>query len=153
MGKKDSVERTVTNLVQEVLRPTPYDLYDVEAGKEGGDYILRIFIDSETGIDLNDCEEVTHLLNDPLDKLDPINGPYLLEISSPGVERRLKTASHFEKVLGKQIHLKCYKPVAGHREHTATLTAVTPTTITISSQDATAEIAFDNIAKANLSVF
>lgn len=71
-------------------------LYDVEYAKEGKDYFLRIFIDSKKGIGLDDCEKVTHAINDVLDKADLISQEYFLEVSSPGVERVLRKDKHLE---------------------------------------------------------
>lgn len=68
-------------------------LYDTQYVKEGKDYFLRIFIDSEKGIGLDDCEKVTHAINDILDKADLISGEYFLEVSSPGIERVLRKDS------------------------------------------------------------
>ncbi len=75
-------------------------VYDVEYKKEGGENVLRVFIDSDSGVTLDDCEKVSRALSDRLDELDPIKGAYELEISSPGVERIIKRDWHYDKALG-----------------------------------------------------
>lgn len=96
-------------------------VYDVEYKKEGSDMVLRIFIDSDTGVTLTDCEKVSRALSDRLDELDPIKTPYELEVSSPGIERALTRDWHFEKVLGKKINVKLFKPYEGLKSFTGIL--------------------------------
>ena len=83
--------------------------------------VLRIFIDSDTGVTLTDCEKVSRALSDRLDELDPIKTPYELEVSSPGIERALTRDWHFEKVLGKKINVKLFKPYEGLKSFTGIL--------------------------------
>lgn len=153
MKKRTHVEEQVASLAETLLQDTSYELYDVECVKESGDFVLRIFIDSEDGVDLVACEEVSRLLDEPLDALDPIKNPYHLEVSSPGVERRLNLPEHFERVLGEKVRIKCYAPVEGKREHVAILASVSASAITVTLEDKTIEIPFDSIAKVSLSVF
>ena len=108
MDKKNSTEKTVWQFIEPLLSDTPYEIYDVEYVKEGTEWYLRIFIDKEGGIDLDDCETVTDLINDPLDELDPIAEAYFLEVSSPGVERHLKSVRHFENAVGEKIRVKTF---------------------------------------------
>ena len=96
-------------------------VYDVEYKKEGSDMVLRIFIDSDTGVTLTDCEKVSRALSDRLDELDPIKTPYELEVSSPGIERALTRDWHFEKVLGNKINVKLFKPYEGLKSFTGIL--------------------------------
>ena len=83
--------------------------------------VLRIFIDSDTGVTLTDCEKVSRALSDRLDELDPIKTPYELEVSSPGIERALTRDWHFEKVLGNKINVKLFKPYEGLKSFTGIL--------------------------------
>ncbi len=96
-------------------------VYEVEYKKEGSDMVLRIFIDSDTGVTLTECEKVSRALSDRLDEVDPIKTPYELEISSPGVERLLTRNWHFEKVLGEKINVKLFKPLDGVKTFTGIL--------------------------------
>ena len=104
-----SIEEKVENLVKPIIQKLGYDLYDVEYAKEGKNYFLRIFIDKKEGIDLKDCEKVNDAINDLLDEADYIKQFYFLEVSSPGIERILKTDKHLEQNIGKEIQVKLFK--------------------------------------------
>ena len=88
------IEEKVENLIKDKIEKLGYDLYDVEYAKEGPNYYLRIYIDSEKGIDLNDCEKVSNEINAVLDEADYIKEQYYLEVSSPGIERTLRKDKH-----------------------------------------------------------
>ena len=103
------IEEKVESLLKEKIESLGYYLYDVEYLKEGAEYYLRIYIDKETGIDLNDCEKVSNEINDLLDKADFIKEQYFLEVSSPGIERNLKKDKHFEQNIGKRVDVKLFK--------------------------------------------
>ena len=104
-----SIEEKVTKLVEPIIENLGYELYDVEYAKEGKNYFLRIFIDKEEGIDLNDCEKVNDEVNDILDAESYIKEQYFLEISSPGIERVLRKNKHLEKNIDKEINVKLFK--------------------------------------------
>ena len=103
------IEERVEELIKEKIENIGYILYDVEYAKEGPNYYLRIFIDSEKGIDLNDCEKVSNEINEKLDEADYIKEQYYLEVSSPGVERILRKDRHLEQNIGKQVEAKLFK--------------------------------------------
>ena len=103
------IEEQVEKLVKDKIENLGYDLYDVEYVKEGPNYYLRIYIDNEKGIDLNDCEKVSNEINDLLDILDCIKEQYFLEISSPGIERILRKDKHLKQNIGKQVEIKLFK--------------------------------------------
>lgn len=153
MDKKTGTEKTVEEFITPILAGTPYEIYDVEYVKEGSEWYLRIFIDKEGGIDLDDCEAVTDLINEPLDELDPIPEAYFLEVSSPGIERSLKTLSHYEKAVGEKIRVKCYAKIENSKEWVGTLTEIKDEGIVLDADKKIIEIPFDKIAKANISVF
>ena len=104
-----SIEEKVTKLVEPIIENLGYELYDVEYAKEGRNYFLRIFIDNEKGIDLNDCEKVNDSITDILDKENYIKEQYFLEISSPGIERVLRKDKHLEKNIGEEVTIKLFK--------------------------------------------
>ena len=104
-----SIEEKVTKLVEPIIENLGYELYDVEYAKEGKNYFLRIFIDNEKGIDLNDCEKVNDAVNDILDKENYIKEQYFLEISSPGIERVLRKDKHLEQNIGEEINIRLFK--------------------------------------------
>ena len=89
-----NIEEKVEKLVKEPIEKIGYKLYDVEYSKEGKDYFLRIFIDKDNGIDLNDCEKVNDAISDILDEANYIKEQYFLEVSSPGIERILRKDKH-----------------------------------------------------------
>ena len=153
MDKKNTTEKTVWQFIEPLLKDTSYEIYDVEYVKEGAEWYLRIFIDKEGGIDLDDCETVTDLINDPLDELDPIAEAYFLEVSSPGVERHLKSMRHFEKAVGEKIRIKTFVKMENSKEWVGILKAVDENGITLESNGKTIEFPFEKIAKANISVF
>ena len=104
-----SIEEKVEKLIQPIIEEIGYDLYDVEYAKEGKNYFLRIFIDNEKGIDLNDCEKVNDAITDILDEENYIKEQYFLEVSSPGIERVLRKDKHLEQNIGEQINIKLFK--------------------------------------------
>lgn len=104
-----SIEEKVESLVKETIENIGYDLYDVEYSKEGKDYFLRIFIDKEQGIDLNDCEKVNNAISDILDQANYIKEQYFLEVSSPGIERIIRKDKHLEQSIGEEINIKLFK--------------------------------------------
>ena len=103
------IEERVEELIKDKIENIGYNLYDVEYAKEGPNYYLRIFIDSEKGIDLDDCEKVSNEINEKLDEADYIKEQYYLEVSSPGVERILRKDKHLEQNIGKQVEAKLFK--------------------------------------------
>lgn len=112
-----SIEEKVEKLVKEPIEKIGYDLYDVEYCKEGKNYFLRIFIDKQEGIDINDCEKVNNAITDILDDSNYIKEQYFLEVSSPGIERILKRDKHLEQNIGEEINIKLFKKnEAGNKE-------------------------------------
>lgn len=153
MNKMNATEKSVREFIEPLLEETVYHVYDVEFAKEGSEWYLRIYIDKDGGIDLDDCEAVTDLINDPLDELDPISDPYFLEVSSPGVERNLKTAAHFESAVGEKIRVKLFSKIENSREWVGNLVAYESDHITVDTDGKLIELPLDKIAKANISVF
>ncbi|MBE6671193.1 MAG: ribosome maturation factor RimP [Ruminococcaceae bacterium] len=102
-----------------MLEPTVnelgYVLWDVEYVKEGAEWFLRITLDSEEGININDCEKVHMAISPMLDEADPIEGSYRLEVSSPGIERDLKTPMHYKACLGWDVEVRLFTAVDGRK--------------------------------------
>ena len=118
------IEEKVEQLVKDPIEKLGYSLYDVEYVKEGPEYYLRIYIDKESGIDLNDCEKVSNEINEILDKADYIKEQYYLEVSSPGIERRLRKDKHLEQNISKNVEIKLFKKDNnGKKEYTGKLKA------------------------------
>ena len=106
-----NIEKKVEELVKPIIEGLGYELYDVEYAKEGKEYYLRIFIDKETGISIDDCENVNNSINDILDQADYIKEQYYLEVSSTGLEKNLRKDEHFLKQIGNEIEVKLYKAI------------------------------------------
>ena len=111
-----SIEEKVESLIKEKIQGLGYELYDVQYAIEGKDYFLRVFIDKEDGIDLNDCEKVSNEINPLLDEKDFIKEMYFLEVSSPGIERVLRKDEHLKDSIGKEIEVKLFKPIEKQKE-------------------------------------
>lgn len=120
-GKGGSTVNTVWEIAEPIANSLGYELWDVRFEKEGANWYLRIFIDKEDGISINDCVDMSHAIDKPLDEADPIEQSYCLEVCSPGLERDLKRDSHFEKCIGEKIMVKLIRPVDGQREFKGTL--------------------------------
>ena len=117
-----SIEDKVEELVKPIIENIGYDLYDVEYAKEGKNYFLRIFIDSNKGIDLNDCEKVNNEIVGKLDEKDYIKDKYFLEVSSPGIERVLRKEKHLKDNIGNKINVKLFrKDEEGKKEYSGKL--------------------------------
>ncbi len=118
------IEEKVEQLVKDPIEKLGYSLYDVEYVKEGPEYYLRIYIDKESGIDLNDCEKVSNEINEILDRADYIKEQYYLEVSSPGIERKLRKDKHLEQNISKNVEIKLFKKDNnGKKEYTGKLKA------------------------------
>lgn len=115
----------VTELTADLARPiieaNGCMLWDVEYVKEAGSWYLRVYIDKEGGVSINDCEAVSRPLSDALDEADPIEGGYTLEVSSAGADRVLKKPEHFAQFIGSQVDVKLYRAREGRKELTGTL--------------------------------
>ena len=115
------VEERIRSIIEGTIIDLGYSLYDVEYAKEGKDYFLRIYIDNAKGIDLDDCEKVSKGITDILDTEDPIKEQYFLEVSSPGVERVLRSDEHLKDNVGVEIQIKLFKPIDGKKEYVGKL--------------------------------
>ena len=115
------MEERVEELVTKPIDELGYKVYDVMYVKEGKDNYLRIFIDKESGISLDDCEKVNNAITDMLDEADIIKDQYFLEISSPGVERHIRKDKQLEEHIGKDINVRLFKPIDKQKELTGTL--------------------------------
>ena len=112
---KKNIVGTVTELISPVAEEMDIILWDVEFVKEGAKKILRITIDSEEGIDINLCEKFHRTIDPMLDEADPIDESYYLEVTSPGIEREIKTDAHIYMCEGEQVEVKLYAPKNGSK--------------------------------------
>ncbi|MFC7061172.1 ribosome maturation factor RimP [Halobacillus seohaensis] len=154
MGK--NVTDVTEELVLPILEEMNLELVDVEYKKEGQNWFLRVFIDKQGGVDIEECGQVSEQLSEKLDETDPVDAAYFLEVSSPGAERPLKTQADFNKYVGEHIFVKLYEPIKGEKEFEGTLQSFEDETATIEirikAQKKQIEVPFNKIAKANLAV-
>lgn len=128
---KQNTAQTAEKLAQPVLLQMGLRLWDVRFEKEGGAWYLRYFIDKDGGVDINDCEQFSHLIDPILDAADPIDGSYSLEVSSPGIERELTKPWHFEANIGRPVTARLIRARDGLREIAGTLVSYTDGTAVI----------------------
>ena len=108
-------------LIKDTVEEQNVSLWDVRFVKEGASYYLRVFIDKEGGINIDDCTAVSHAIDPVIDEADPIDKSYYLEVCSPGLEREISRPEHFEWAKGKEIRVKLYKALDGSKEIIGTL--------------------------------
>ncbi|EOY2806434.1 ribosome maturation factor RimP [Enterococcus faecium] len=153
-----SVVETVIEMVTPILDEQNFELVEVEFVKEGKSWFLRVFIDKEGGIDIEECAFVSEKLSEKLDAADPdpIPQAYFLEVSSPGAERPLKKESDYEKALGDYVRVSLYQPVDGEKQYEGFLQSFDAEQLTLKIRIKTREkeLTFDrkNIAKARLAI-
>lgn len=133
-GKGNTVSR-VTDIVKPYADELGLDLWDVRFVKEGTDWYLRIFIDKPDGVSIDDCVDLTHAITKPLDEADPISQSYLLEVSSPGVERELTKDEHFEKYVGADVMMRLIRPIDKVRDFNGKLLSYDNGEITLELKD------------------
>ena len=146
----------VTELVEKLARPVVEEngcqLWDVEYVREGSEYFLRLYLDKETGVDINDCERISRAMDPILDEKDPIPTSYHFEVCSAGLERALKRPSDFERFMGSAITVKLYRPRNGLKEIPCTLTGYEDGKITVLSGKETVTFEKSEVALVRLRV-
>ena len=116
-----NIASTVRELVTPIAEEMGYFIWDVEFVKEGADKYLRITLDNEEGININDCESFHRAIDPVLDEADPISESYILEVSSPGIERELKYPEHIDACEGWDVEVKLYAPRNGSKQYRGVL--------------------------------
>ena len=146
------VTDVVAQLAQPIVEQAGCTLWDVEYVKEAGTWYLRILLDKEGGVDINDCEAVSRPLSDALDEADPIEGSYVLEVSSAGADRPLKKPAHFRQFLGAEVDVRLYRPLDGRKEYTGILRDYADGDVTIELGGAPRTFAKKDVAQVRLTV-
>lgn len=136
MAKKDYESRT-EEILMPIMEANSFELVDVEWVKEGANWYLRAYIDKEGGITIDDCETVSRALGDILDEQDFISENYILEVSSPGLDRPLKKNKDFERSIGKDVEIKLYRALNKQKEFTGILEGYDDESVTIRLEDET----------------
>lgn len=140
--------------LQAILAPTieamGYELWGFVYVPQSRNSVLRVYIDSERGITVSDCERVSRQLSAVLDVEDPLPGTYTLEVSSPGLDRPLFTLDQFRRYLGAGVNIRVHTPIERRRHFKGTLQAVQGDDVIVRVEDVDYVLALDNISKASL---
>ncbi|WP_057831748.1 ribosome maturation factor RimP [Colwellia sp. TT2012] len=143
-------EQKLTDLLRPAVEETGKTLLGIEFISAGNNSVLRLFIDHENGINVDDCAEVSRQAGALLDVEDPISSEYSLEVSSPGVDRPLFELAHFQAVIGETVNVKLSLPLNGRRKFKGPLVAVDKDTLIVEVDSIDYELVFKNVDKANL---
>ncbi len=146
----------ITSIVEQMLQPIleagGFELVDIEYVKEGGNWFLRIYVDKEGGIDIEECGRISEYLSARLDENDPIPNAYFLEVSSPGAERPLKKPQDLYRAIGKHVFVTTYEPIGGAKQFEGTLLSFDEQTLTVQTGKQQTGIPYDKVASARLAI-
>mgnify|MGYP000168747265 CR=1 FL=1 len=146
------VTELVAGLAAPIAEENGCSLWDVEYVREAGQWFLRVYIDKEGGVSIDDCEAVSRALDPILDEADPIPTSYIFEVSSAGAERVLRRQSDFDRFLGEQVEVRHYQPVEGAKAHTGTLRGYADGAVTIEINGVEKTYQKAQVAQVRLSV-
>ncbi len=146
------VTELTAGLAAPIVEAAGCSLWDVEYVKEAGEWFLRVYIDKEGGVSINDCEAVSRPLSDALDEADPIEGSYTLEVSSAGADRVLKKPEHFAAFLGSEVDVKLYRAREGRKELTGVLRGYDNGDVTVELPGGAATLEKKDVAQVRLHV-
>jgi len=144
----EKIEALVARVAQEEM----VEVFDLAVAREGPRTVVRVFLDREGGISLGECESFSRKMSAALDVSDPMPGPYVLEVSSPGLNRRLIKPAHFAAVAGKRIKVSLLEPVEGSRNYAGTLLRADEEGIDLERDGKTFRFTYGSVRKANLEV-
>ena len=146
----------LTDKIAEIARPVVEEegcsLWDVEYVREAGTWYLRVFIDRDGGVSIDDCERVSRRLDPILDDEDPIPDSYVFEVGSAGADRELKRPGDFEQFMGSEVEVKLYRPVDGSKHYTGTLTGYEDGAVSLSVGEKTLRFPKEQVAQVRLYV-
>lgn len=153
MAKEMNTEKKVEALLAPIIEANKVELADVEFVKEGQNWYLRIYIEKDGGVTIDDCEVVSRAIEKVIDEKDPIEQAYILEVSSPGIDRPLKKDADFVKYAGEVVDVKLYKAIEKQKEFQGKLKGLEGTVVTIIDDDGK-EVSFErkDIASIRLAV-
>lgn len=140
----------LVNLIEPIVEGLGYECVGIEYNPHPRHGLLRIYIDQEQGITVDDCSKVSHQLSGVLDVEDPIQGNYQLEISSPGDDRPLFTIAQFEQFIGKQVNVNLFTPIEKRRKITGRIVGVEGGNVSVEADGRTYEVPFQAMSKARL---
>jgi len=142
-----NIEEKVEELISSSICKLGYELYDVEYVKEGKEYFLRVYIDSISGITLEDCEKVSNLIEGKIEEANYIPDRYFLEVSSPGIERVLKKEKHLNANIGNLVSVKLYQPLEKQKQYVGKLLKFDNNILQIETDEKIIEIERKNISQ------
>lgn len=145
---ESSIEKKTCELLQDAIIQLGYELYDVEYVKEGKEYHLCIYIDKPDGINISDCEKVNDVINPILDEADYIAEQYFLEVSSAGLEKKIRKKEHFEKQIGNKIEVNLYSKLDNTKNLQGVLKECNDEFLLLLVDDKDIKISFNQIANA-----
>ncbi len=149
---KSSVSQSVRELVLPIVENANIELVDIEYKKEGKDWFLRVFLDKQNGITVEDCKKISRQIEDIIEVEDLIPNRYYLEVSSPGLDRPLKKESDFLRYLGKSIQVSLFSPIQEKRKFTGVIQDFKESALFLDVGEETISIPIDNIASAKLEI-
>ena len=147
--KVNALVEQIAEIVKPIAEELSYDIYHIEYVKESGEYYLRIYIEKDGGVSLNDCEALSRRVSDVLDEKDPITDAYFLEVSSPGLNRTLFTNEHYTRFIGNEVLVKLAKAVEGTKKIKGILKENNESSITVEGAEEI-NIPKDKIKSVNL---
>ncbi len=144
----------VTDVVEALCAPIAQandcGIWDVEYVKEAGTWFLRVYLDKPGGVTIDDCEAVSRVLSDKLDEADPIEGSYVLEVSSPGADRVLRKPEHFEQFMGEKVEARLYRPRNGAKSVVGELAGFEDGAVTLTTAKETVRLEKQDVAQVRL---
>ncbi len=144
------LEKRLTTMLNPPVEALGFELVGVEFVRAGKHSIMRVYIDHENGINVDDCAEVSHQVSAVLDVEDPISTEYNLEVSSPGMDRPLFKEQHYAAIIGEVVNIRLSMPMNNRRNFKGTLVAVEDGVVSVEVDGQTFDLAFANIEKGNL---
>ncbi|WP_020615245.1 ribosome maturation factor RimP [Paenibacillus daejeonensis] len=147
-----NIKTVIESMVAPYLESGGFELVDIEYVKEGSNWFLRIFVDKEGGIDIDECGVISEYISEQLDKDDPIKDAYFLEVSSPGAERPLKKAEDVHKSVGKHVFVTTYEPIGKLKEFEGKLLSFDGEQMVVEIGKKQIEIPYAKVASARLAI-
>lgn len=148
----NKIAQRVYELAKPVAQRQGLEIWDVEYLREAGQWFLRVYIDKEDGVGIDDCEKFSRELDPILDEADPISESYVFEVSSAGAERELKRPSDFEWFIGSKVEVKLYRNTDGRKDYIGTLVSYADGAVTINSAGSMLSFEKDNVAQVRLRI-
>lgn len=144
------VEDKIEQLLRPLIEEMGYELWGCEYLAQGKHSVLRLYIDKADGINVDDCQTVSHEVSAVLDVEDPISSNYSLEVSSPGIPRPIFYSSQYQRYTGSAVQIKLYQPLDGKRKYVGTIVSADENNLVLNVDDAEKHFPVSNIVKANL---